>query len=62
MYTYPSPLRLRIGQHLRFESGGEARATVVATIGDPAKPSATSGGAASQRPARAATAGSAATQ
>jgi len=28
MYTYPSPLRLRIGQHLRFETGGEARATV----------------------------------
>jgi hypothetical protein len=36
MYTYPSPLRLRIGQHLKFESGGEAKATVVATVGDPA--------------------------
>jgi hypothetical protein len=36
MYTYPSPLRLRIGQHLRFDTGGEARATVVANVGDPA--------------------------
>ncbi|HTT10937.1 MAG TPA: hypothetical protein VMG60_08625 [Burkholderiaceae bacterium] len=36
MYTYPSPLRLRIGQHLRFETGNEARATVVADVGDPA--------------------------
>jgi hypothetical protein len=35
MYTYPSPLRLRIGQHLKFESGGEAKATVVANTGDP---------------------------
>jgi len=34
MYTYPSPLRLKIGQHLRFETGGEARATVVANVGD----------------------------
>jgi len=34
MYTYPSPLRLRIGQHLRFEMGGEARATVVANVAD----------------------------
>jgi hypothetical protein len=34
MYTYPSPLRLRIGQHLRFEMGGEARATVVANVTD----------------------------
>ena len=41
MYTYPSPLRLRIGQHLRFEAGGEARATVVATVGDPTPPSTT---------------------
>lgn len=38
MYTYPSPLRLRIGQHLRFESGGEAKATVVAAVGDPVAP------------------------
>jgi hypothetical protein len=38
MYTYPSPLRLKIGQHLRFEAGGEARATVVATVGAPPKP------------------------
>jgi len=36
MYTYPSPLRLRIGQHLRFETGNEARTTVVADVGDPA--------------------------
>jgi len=35
MYTYPSPLRLRIGQHLKFEAGGEAKASVVATVGDP---------------------------
>ncbi len=34
MYTYPSPLKLKIGQHLKFESGGEAKATVVATLGD----------------------------
>jgi hypothetical protein len=34
MYTYPSPLRLKIGQHLRFEPGGEAKATVVATVGE----------------------------
>lgn len=33
MYTYPSPLRLRIGQHLRFESGGAAKATVVEGVG-----------------------------
>ena len=38
MYTYPSPLKLRIGQHLRFETGSEARATVVANVGDPAAP------------------------
>lgn len=41
MYTYPSPLRLKIGQHLRFEPGGEARASVVATVGDPKAPGAT---------------------
>ena len=34
MYTYPSPLKLKIGQHLKFESGGEAKASVVATVGD----------------------------
>jgi hypothetical protein len=48
--TYPSPLRLKIGQHLRFESGGEARATVVATVGDPKAP-----GAAAAVPASAST-------
>jgi hypothetical protein len=36
MYTYPTPLRLKIGQHLRFESGGGAKATVVADVSDPA--------------------------
>jgi hypothetical protein len=36
MYTYPSPLRLRIGQHLRFETGTEARATVVADVNEAA--------------------------
>jgi hypothetical protein len=44
MYTYPSPLRLRIGQHLRFETGSEARATVVANVGDPPPASATPAG------------------
>ncbi len=34
MYTYPSPLKLRIGQHLRYEMSTEARASVVATVGD----------------------------
>lgn len=33
MYTYPSPLKLKIGQHLKFESGGEAKSTVMATVG-----------------------------
>ncbi|MCS7100105.1 MAG: hypothetical protein NZL99_00255 [Burkholderiaceae bacterium] len=36
MYTYPSPLALRVGQHLRFEVGAQARASVVATVGDSA--------------------------
>ncbi|MCX8006000.1 MAG: hypothetical protein N2688_13780 [Burkholderiaceae bacterium] len=36
MYTYPSPLALRVGQHLRFEVGAQARASVVAFLGDPA--------------------------
>lgn len=30
MYTYPSPLQLRIGQHLRFEVSPTARSSVVA--------------------------------
>jgi len=30
MYTYPSPLQLRIGQHLRIEVSPAARASVVA--------------------------------
>jgi hypothetical protein len=47
MYTYPSPLRLRIGQHLRFETGSEARATVVANVGDPAPPATAATGKAS---------------
>jgi hypothetical protein len=34
MYTYPSPLRLRIGRHLRFEVSAEAKASVVATVGE----------------------------
>jgi hypothetical protein len=37
-------LRLRIGQHLRFETGSEARATVVANVGDPPPASATPAG------------------
>jgi hypothetical protein len=35
MYTYPSPLVLRIGQHLQFEHGGGARASVVGELGTP---------------------------
>jgi hypothetical protein len=53
MYTYPSPLRLRIGQHLRFESGSEARATVVATVGDPPAAPASPAGASKTSPATA---------
>ncbi len=49
MYTYPSPLRLKIGQHLRFESGGEAKASVVATLGEPSQPVAASAGKTGQR-------------
>lgn len=40
MYTYPSPLALRVGQHLRFEVGAQARASVVATVGETASPEA----------------------
>ncbi|MCS7100100.1 MAG: hypothetical protein NZL99_00230 [Burkholderiaceae bacterium] len=36
MYTYPSPLALRVGQHLRFEVGAQARATWVASVGETA--------------------------
>ncbi|MCX7902126.1 MAG: hypothetical protein N2483_07545 [Burkholderiaceae bacterium] len=36
MYTYPSPVALRIGQHLRFETGAQARATWVASVGQTA--------------------------
>lgn len=52
MYTYPTPLRLKIGQHLRFESGGGAKATVVADVGDPiaARPT-TASSAATTKPA-----------
>ena len=67
MYTYPSPLRLKVGQHLRFETGGEAKATVVATIGEqaaPAKPAtaAVARPATTARSTRADSSGSAATQ
>jgi hypothetical protein len=40
MYTYPSPLALRIGQHLRFEVGAQAKASVVASVGETAVPEA----------------------
>lgn len=57
MYTYPSPLRLKIGQHLRFETGSEARATVVANVGDSsAAPAAATKGATPSAPAAKATA------
>jgi hypothetical protein len=67
MYTYPSPLRLKIGQHLRFETGGEAHATVMATVGDPAPASSQARSApprtaSTNRTRRADTSGSAATQ
>jgi hypothetical protein len=68
MYTYPSPVRLKIGQHLRFESGGEAKASVVATVGDPtpaaksAAPAQTSSRTTTTSRTRADGAGSAATQ
>jgi hypothetical protein len=52
MYTYPSPLRLKIGQHLRFEIGGEARATVVANVGDPPAPAAPASKSTSATPAK----------
>jgi hypothetical protein len=57
MYTYPSPLRLKIGQHLRFESGSAAKATVVADVGDPPaaastpRPTTTASNAAAGKPA-----------
>ena len=58
MYTYPSPLRLRIGQHLRFEMGGEARATVVANVADSvAAPSGSTGKDAAPASSTKATAG-----
>jgi len=38
MYTYPSPLQLRIGQHLRFEVTPAARASVVADSDLPQAP------------------------
>ena len=63
MYTYPSPLRLKIGQHLRFEAGGEARATVVATVGDGKTPATAAAPASASRPAPGQrTTGSASTQ
>lgn len=33
MYSYPTPLRLRVGEHLRFEHSGSASATLVAPVG-----------------------------
>ncbi|HXF44595.1 MAG TPA: hypothetical protein VNK91_00575 [Burkholderiaceae bacterium] len=38
MYTYPSPLALRAGQHLRFEVGAQAKASVVASVGEATPP------------------------
>jgi|SRR5882672_2862721 len=57
MYTYPSPLRLRIGQHLKFEAGSEAKATVVATVGDPAPGKAAAPAAATTAPTKASSPG-----
>lgn len=33
MYSYPTPLRLRVGEHLRFEHSDAATATLVAPVG-----------------------------
>ena len=33
MYTYPTPLRLRVGEHLRFEHSDAATAKLVAPVG-----------------------------
>jgi hypothetical protein len=48
MYAYPTILRLRLGQHLRFEHGGEAQATVLGPAGQVIAD--TAGPAASQTP------------
>ncbi len=45
MYTYPSPLALRVGQHLRFEVGAQAKASVIASLGETALPDTRAGAA-----------------
>jgi hypothetical protein len=36
MYSYPTPLKLRVGEHLRFEFSDAPRAELVASLAPPA--------------------------